>query len=169
QALEVQRGTIATLKSMGAALASAVKQPGADEKSVLEAAPFASAFFAPPEAKPGDGEAKPEASPTPDDNKAPPPPDSASAAAAAALTNPAAWWNLLQDQFKSAVSTAMSSDAASKIASASTETAAGLTKAVAKTLSRTAAPVPKPNGVKKAAAKKAAAKPRARKTSAPPQ
>ncbi|HZX29342.1 MAG TPA: PhaM family polyhydroxyalkanoate granule multifunctional regulatory protein, partial [Telluria sp.] len=39
QALEVQRGTIATLKSMGAALASAVKQPGADEKSVLEEAP----------------------------------------------------------------------------------------------------------------------------------
>jgi len=167
QALEVQRGTIATLKSMGAALASAVKQPGADEKSVLEAAPFASAFFTQPQAQSGDGEAKPEASPTPDDNRAPPPPDSASAAAAA-LTSPTVWWNLLQDQFKSAVSTAMSSDAASKIASASTETAAGLTKAVAKTLSRTAAPVPKPNGVKKAAAKKAA-KPRARKTGANPQ
>src|SRR4051812_11645210 len=46
QALEIQRGTIATLKSMGASRAAAVKQPGANEKSVLTAAPYAPAFFA---------------------------------------------------------------------------------------------------------------------------
>jgi hypothetical protein len=51
QALEVQRGTIATLKSMGATLAQAVKQPGANETSVLAAAPYASAFFTQPVAE----------------------------------------------------------------------------------------------------------------------
>ena len=60
QALEVQRGTIATLKSMGATLAAAVKQPGANEKTVLAAAPYASAFFAQPAAEP-----KPEPEPEP--------------------------------------------------------------------------------------------------------
>ena len=45
QALEVQRGTIATLKSMGASLAAAITQPGASEKSVFESVPYASAFF----------------------------------------------------------------------------------------------------------------------------
>lgn len=109
QTLEVQRGTIVTLKSMGAAFASAVQQPGASEKSVLAAAPFASAFFPQAAAKPAE---QPKAA-----EPAPPPPpasekDAASAAAAAAMTNPTAWWNLLQDQFKVAVSTAMSPEAA---------------------------------------------------------
>ena len=51
QALEVQRGTIATLKSVGATLSAAVTQqpPGsADEnKSLLESIPYASAFLYP--------------------------------------------------------------------------------------------------------------------------
>lgn len=104
QTLEVQRGTIVTLKSMGAALANAVQQPGASEKSVLAAAPFASAFFPQASAQP----AKPA---EPAKTAAPADKDSAASAAAAAMANPAAWWNLLQDQFKVAVGTAMSPEA----------------------------------------------------------
>ncbi|PWF46133.1 hypothetical protein C7C56_016590 [Massilia glaciei] len=163
QALEVQRGTISTLKSMGATLAAAVKQPGANEKSVLEAAPFASAFFAQPvaEAVKERDEAPPAAKPD--------------AAGAPALPNPSAWWNMLQDQFKSAVSTAMSSeamanasamaqDAAAKLAAASVRPAEQLSKAMAKakpSASAAAAPAKAP------AKKRAAAKPAARKPKAP--
>jgi hypothetical protein len=171
QALEVQRGTIAALKSMGAALSNAVKQPGADEKSILQAAPFASVFFPPAEekaemakARPAPepkAEEKPQSSPTPDDHRLAPPPDQPPGMAG--MANAGAWWNLLQDQFRQAVSTAMSTDAASKIAAAGAGTAAELTKAVGKTLSRAAAPAPKPAAAKKTAAKNTAAKPRARK------
>jgi hypothetical protein len=108
QALEIQRGTISTLKSMGASLAAAVTQPGASEKSILAAAPYASAFFAQPVAQAAAEVATPAPEPKPEPAKpaaksAPPP--------ASALPNPSAWWNLLQDQFKQAVSTAMSPDA----------------------------------------------------------
>jgi hypothetical protein len=127
QALEVQRGTIATLKSMGAALSNAVKQPGADEKSVLAAAPYASAFFAQPAAEPV-------AKVQPEPQSAPP--------AAAPMANPALWWNLLQDQFKQAVSTAMAPDTSAKLSAA--------------------APVPG-KAPAKTAAKRAPAKPRTSK------
>ncbi|WP_426054882.1 PhaM family polyhydroxyalkanoate granule multifunctional regulatory protein [Janthinobacterium sp. PSPC2-1] len=116
QALEVQRGTIATLKSMGASLAAAITQPGASEKSVFESVPYASAFFQ--QAAP----AAPAPAPKPVPAPAPAPepvaavPDDAGNQAAAQLANPSAWWNLLQDQFKQAVSTAMSPDAASAAA-----------------------------------------------------
>ncbi|MCX7291645.1 PhaM family polyhydroxyalkanoate granule multifunctional regulatory protein [Janthinobacterium sp.] len=117
QALEVQRGTIATLKSMGASLAAAITQPGASDSSLFESVPYASAFFqqaAPaPEAKPA-----PAPAPTPAPTPAPAAaaPGDAGSQAAAQLGNPSAWWNLLQDQFKQAVSTAMSPDAASAAA-----------------------------------------------------
>lgn len=132
QALEVQRGTISTLKSMGANLAQAVKQPDATEKSVLEAAPFADAFFRQPveEAMAETKEKAPK--------KAKGPSKLDGSIAGAALGTSAAWWNLLQDQFKQAVNTATA----------------------------TAAPAPaqeKPAAKPKA---KAAAKPRARKPAA---
>jgi len=118
QALEVQRGTIATLKSMGASLAAAITQPGASEKSVFESVPYASAFFQQPAAPAP--EAKPTPAPAPAPAPAPEPaaaaPNDAGSHAAAQLANPSAWWNLLQDQFKQAVSTAMSPDAASAAA-----------------------------------------------------
>jgi hypothetical protein len=172
QALEVQRGTIATLRSMGAALADAVKQPGADPKSVLQAAPFASMLFAPPEsaarsapaADKGAGKGAGKAADQAADQGADGAPAARGFDPSSGLTNPAVWWNLLQDQFKQAVSTAMTSDAATKLAAASTGAAAELTKSVAKTLSRTAAPVPAAAAVKKAAARKAPAKPRAART-----
>lgn len=116
QALEVQRGTIATLKSMGASLAAAITQPGASEKTVFESVPYASAFFqqtapAAPAPKPA-----PAPAPAPAPEPAAAVPDDAGNQAAAQLANPSAWWNLLQDQFKQAVSTAMSPDAASAAA-----------------------------------------------------
>ena len=112
QALEVQRGTIATLKSMGASLAAAITQPGASEKTVFESVPYASAFFqqaAPAAPAPAP---KPAPAPAPAPEPAAAAPDDAGSQAAAQLANPSAWWNLLQDQFKQAVSTAMSPDAA---------------------------------------------------------
>lgn len=147
QALEVQRGTIATLKSMGQSLADTLQQrPDRTDKSFFDANPYAAAFFqhadpaksapkgaataAPPqpsppparpeakaEAKPeAKQETKPEAQPeAAADAKAgttaqqPPKPDLA-AAAAAQMANPAIWWNMLQEQFKQAVSTAMAPD-----------------------------------------------------------
>ena len=68
QALEVQRGTLAALKSMGDAFAKAAAQPAAGK-------------------------------------------DAPAAAAMPQFADPAAWWNTLQDQFKQAVSSAMSPDA----------------------------------------------------------
>jgi hypothetical protein len=125
QALEVQRGTISTLKSMGANLAQAVKQPDATEKSVLEAAPFAEAFFRQPveealkEAKPKKAKEKDKAE---------------SSLAGAALGTSAAWWNLLQDQFKQAVKTATVAEpaAAAPDDSQPKSTAAAKTRAAAK-------------------------------------
>ncbi|MGK5075180.1 PhaM family polyhydroxyalkanoate granule multifunctional regulatory protein [Janthinobacterium sp. ZB1P44] len=114
QALEVQRGTIATLKSMGASLAAAITQPGASEKSVFESVPYASAFFQ--HAAPAAPAPEPKPAPAPAPEPAAAAPNDAGSQAAAQLANPSAWWNLLQDQFKQAVSTAMSPDAASAAA-----------------------------------------------------
>ena len=127
QALEVQRGTIATLKSMGASLAAAITQPGASDKSLFESVPYASAFFqqaAPAAPAP---EAKSAPAPAPEPAPAAAAPGDASSHAAAQLANPSAWWNLLQDQFKQAVSTAMSPDAASAAAASFGGGAAGAT------------------------------------------
>lgn len=173
QALEVQRGTIATLKSMGATLANAVKQPGANEKTVLAAAPYASAFFAQPAAEPAAKSApKPEPvaailAPSPSQVPAPAAKPEAAAdtpalsPAAAAMANPVAWWNMLQDQFKQAVTTAMSSEAAAKLSAASAGQVEKFGNAIAKN-------APKPV-TKAAAAKPAAAKPAARKAAAKPR
>lgn len=99
QTMEVQRGTIATLKSMGATLAAAVKQPGADEKSVLAAAPYASAFFSQPAPAPAKA---PAPEPAKEEKEAPP---------VNAMNNPVAWWNMLQEQFNQAVAVAMTPEA----------------------------------------------------------
>jgi hypothetical protein len=164
QALEVQRGTIATLKSMGATLAQAVKQPGANEKSVLAAAPYASAFFVQPqEEKPAapkaeaksaeatSAEAKGAASSKPTAA------DASAAAAAVQMANPSAWWNMLQDQFKQAVSTAMSSEKMAGASALAQDAASKLVKAAVKPK---AASAPAKAAAKKAVAKKAA-RPRA--------
>jgi hypothetical protein len=169
QALEVQRGTIATLKSVGASLASAVNT-GANDKSIFDANPYASAFFH--HAREAD-RSKP--SPAPAAAPAPPPappapaPESRPAASAeapkletSANASATAWWNLLQDQFKQAVSTAMASesmmtDAAVKFATAAT--------AGAKPASPPAAAKPAPDAQAAKASAKPAAKPAAKKAS----
>jgi hypothetical protein len=117
QALEIQRGTIATLKSMGATLADAMKQPGANEKSVLAAAPYASAFFTQPAAVTSEPDAKPAA------------PAAAAPAAKGAMPDPTLWWNVLQDQFTQAVSSAMASDPMAKAGAMAQEAATRMSAA----------------------------------------
>ena len=155
QALEVQRGTIATLKSMGASLAAAVKQPDSSVTSLFESIPYASAFFPMAAAKAETAPAE-KAAPV---EKAPPAPEAKAAETpdtAAQMTNPAAWWNLLQDQFKQAVSTTMASDALAGAAAMASDAAAKFT-----------APAVAPAAAAKAAVKRAAPKPRVAKASKP--
>ncbi|MBP1206301.1 type IV secretory pathway VirB10-like protein [Duganella sp. 1411] len=122
QALEVQRGTIATLKSVGASLAAAVNT-GANDKSIFDANPYASAFFhhareadKGPASTPSwpPAHSAPPAPPAPSQQAAPKAEEAPAAKpvpdAAAQMPNPAVWWNLLQDQFKQAVSTALASE-----------------------------------------------------------
>jgi len=121
QALEVQRNTIATLKTMGKTFAETMQQPGSQDKSLFDANPYAAAFFQ--HLDPARAAAKPAASapaPAPERPAEKPldekPADQKAAnqkaadpaaAAAAQMANPAAWWNMLQEQFTQAVSTAM--------------------------------------------------------------
>ena len=163
QALEVQRGTIATLKSVGASLAAAVNQPAGNDKSIFDATPYASAFFhhareaekekaaEPAQAKPAPApEARPEAA-----AGAKPGADASSAQ----MANPAIWWNMLQDQFKQAVSTAMASESMmSSAAARATDTAAKFAAAAttpvkAKPAAEAAKPAPKKAPIKRAPAK----------------
>ena len=120
QALEVQRGTIATLKSVGASLAAAVNT-GANDKSIFDASPYASAFFhhaRTPDKAPASTPSwppAPAAPPAPAKQAAPkaeeaPAAPSPAPDAAAQMPNAAVWWTMLQDQFKQAVSTAMVSE-----------------------------------------------------------
>jgi hypothetical protein len=75
------------------------------------------------------------------------------------MANPVAWWNMLQDQFKQAVTTAMSSEAASKLSAASAGQVEKLGNVIAKNAPKPAAKA----ATAKPAAKKAAAKPKAAK------
>jgi hypothetical protein len=176
QALEVQRGTIATLKSVGASLASAVNT-GVNDKSIFESNPYASAFFH--HAREADkAQAAPEA-PAPETKAAPEPeakPDAPKPSAGAAGSQPNAWWNLLQEQFKQAVSTAMASesmmtDAAVKFAAAATGASAppaAKPAASASAASSAASAAAKPAKVPAASRKPAAKKRPARKAAAKP-
>lgn len=111
QALEVQKATISTLQTMGENFTAAMQpmaMPDTEEKSVFQS-PFAAAFTA--MEKPAAHE-KPAARNKPaaaDQYAMPPAMEQATAAMADAmqpLANPAAWWGMLQDQFKQAVDTA---------------------------------------------------------------
>ena len=127
QALEVQRGTIAALKSMGQSLAAAVQQPPHHD-------PFAN-VGKPKEAKPAEA-AKPEAKPEATAAAGARPAGDTAGAAANQMANPAAWWNLLQEQFTQAVNTAMAADPIAKPAAAKNGAAHDASKPAAKPAAR---------------------------------
>jgi hypothetical protein len=143
QAMEVQRATIATLKAMSATLASSGKQEGAAAaKNPFEGNPFAAAFSFPPAGTPA---AAPAAAPA----FAPAPAAEAGKQpeAGAPIANASAWWDLLQQQFQHAVSSAMtSSDAVTKLGEVGTAMATDAA-------SKLAAAIPKPMKAAKAAGK----------------
>lgn len=141
QAMEVQRATIGTLQSMSAAFQSAVDS--STEKK-FDAATFWSSLR-PENAAPAAASAK---AAEPEPVSAPPAPKatvSEPTELAAQMASPTAWWDILQNQFKQAVSNA--------IAEPDTETAGA---AAAKTPAAAGKPVAKPTA--KSAAKPAAAK-----------
>lgn len=109
QALEIQRGTLATLKAMGASFAAAVQPPPAASNGAAKSPPAAASAPSPSsDAAPAEGEGD---------------------AAAAAMPNPALWWNLLQDQFKQAVTAAMSPEAIAGATAMAQDAAAKMTGA----------------------------------------
>lgn len=111
QALEVQSATLAALHTMGNTMNSLTQasMPQASA-SAPQAAPSFS-FSQPVAEKP--------AAPAP--APAEPPQAGADLSGATAFANPAAWWNLLQDQFKQAVNTAVASEAAAPVKAQATE------------------------------------------------
>jgi hypothetical protein len=94
QALEVQRGTIAALKSMTDSMTQVMGKAG-DQTASLP--PFAAFFTAGGAPQPGTGTAASGSAPGGADG----------ASADAAMAPAVAWWNLLQDQFRQAVASAM--------------------------------------------------------------
>jgi len=112
QSLEVQRNTIATLKSFGGAMLST----GAAQAAPVVPPnwPYAAAQPVPPM---GGGAAPVAAPPMPVARKRRSTRAAATAAAAALPLNPAAWWNTLQEQFtKIAATAAAEAQAAAKAA-----------------------------------------------------
>lgn len=123
QALEVQSATLAALHTMSTSMnslaqasmpqaAAAARSPASTPSAPPKPAPAAPAApsfsFAPPVA---DKPAAPGGA-TASASTAEPAQASADLPNPAAFANPAAWWNLLQDQFKQAVSTAVASEPA---------------------------------------------------------
>ena len=182
QALEVQRGTLATLKSMGASMAEAMRQSGVSADK-MAATPFASFFGAPGQggggakAAPAAGAAKPvapapaapgagNASGTGGGTAQPGTAAPQGAAAPDAQNNPAAmampaavaWWNMLQEQFTQAVASAMTPAAASAAAPAAERPKTDAPKEVPQ-----AGPAA-PNGANGANGKTRASRPKADKT-----
>jgi hypothetical protein len=123
QALEVQSATLAALQTMSTSMNSLAKAgmshaaaatPSAPSAPAAAAAPAAPSFsFDPPVA---DKPATPGGASSASQSSRPsePPQANADMANGAAFANPAAWWNLLQDQFKQAVSTAVAAEPAAE-------------------------------------------------------
>ena len=114
QALEVQSATIVNLQSMGAMFGAPHTDAKAAQASGTLGFPFAFPEWPPAAAKDVKPEVKPEPvtvapevpepAPAPVEKAAPP------KAAAGAAPNADAWWDLLQNQFKQAVGTALMPD-----------------------------------------------------------
>ena len=151
QALEVQSATITTLKTMSETFSAAVK-PTSDAGAKAASAftfPFGGAAVASPVAPAAPAAARAEV-PAPQPEAVAPPDNAAkaveersSSAAAAPAANPAAWWNMLQDQFKHAVSTAMTPEAGHKSDASSARKSAAKPPAKSAAAKNGAAPVRK--------------------------
>jgi hypothetical protein len=98
QALEVQAATISTLQSMGDALSATMSSGGGFGQAAPQKPAPSPSYF----------------NPSAQSASAAPEPSGKDEADAASLTAPlvnaAAWWNLLQDQFRQAVNTAMTAE-----------------------------------------------------------
>ena len=171
QALEVQRATIANLKTMGENFAQQMNSASAK-------AGFGAAPDTPPTPKSNAAWPMPEQKASAEPAKAPEKPVQAEvetpkaeakaaddkSEAAAPFANPAAWWNLLQDQFKQAVSKAMEHEMPEpdgKAAGSKSKSAANANGATAK-----AAPKGSTAAAPKTRAKAPAAKTPAKKVAA---
>lgn len=109
QALEIQRGTLATLKAMGDSMAQAMGQTKVGESTV---APFAQFFAQMAQTATQPAAAQTPPTPTPPPPPAPDAPQAAPDAAGAAMPAAVAWWNLLQDQFRHAVASTIPAEGA---------------------------------------------------------
>lgn len=107
-ALEVQRSTIAALKTMGESFAqtTAAHAPKASSANTKQAAHDTpkNTNWPMPEQAPPTPTANPEVEKTPSQEKP-------TNQAQTTFDNPAAWWTVLQDQFKAALSTALKEEA----------------------------------------------------------
>jgi len=139
QAMEVQRGTLATLKSMGASMADVMRQSGVSAEK-MAGMPFAPFFGQPAQGSAGSQAAQPAAGtgakPGAGSNSSAQPgteiplgntqgagQPGADAAAAMGMPAALAWWNMLQEQFTQAVASAMTPAAASGGAAPAASTA----------------------------------------------
>lgn len=101
QTLEVQRATLATLKSMGESMAG-------------QGTPNPFAAFAQQAAGPAAGAVAPDPSADAAEKPSVPPQE---AAQAMGMANPAVWWNMMQEQFAQAVAQAAAASAAASVPS----------------------------------------------------
>ena len=106
QALEVQRGTLAALKSMTESMTQVMGKAG-DQTASLP--PFASFFTAAGIPQAGTGSASSATAQAASPGAAQP---GADGAFDATMAPAVAWWNLLQDQFRQAVASAIPADGA---------------------------------------------------------
>ncbi len=146
QALEVQRGTVMTLKTMGASMAEAMRQSGVSAEK-MASMPFSPFFGAQGQAgaaaKPATPAAKTDAPKAPAAAAAGSGGTTQPGTAAAAMPAAVAWWNMLQEQFTQAVANAMTPSAAAPAAPA--KEAGGAPKAEAPKDAPKVQP-PAPNG-----------------------
>lgn len=109
QALEVQAATISTLQSMGetfsATMTGATKDKSADYGTAFSSSNGSNGSNGTNGANGMHGSAKSSGAPEPTSKD-----ELDAATLTAPLVNAAAWWNMLQDQFKQAVSTAMTAE-----------------------------------------------------------
>ena len=101
QALEVQSATIATLQAMSESLSAAVKPSSPPARGAASATATAAGSATSDSASASNAERRAEK---------PKSTTESGADSSAVMGSPAVWWNMLQDQFKQAVDTALASE-----------------------------------------------------------